>query len=242
MNDLKFKNFDITDWKQEDNSDSLVIEGYGAYFGNVDSYGDIIERGAFVKSLNDRAGRIAFCYQHDIWNPIGKIQEIKEDDRGLWLKVKISAAEEDISTKIKEGILREMSIGYRPINSRSEMRDGNQVNILTEIKLIEVSLVTVAANPLAVIENMKREDRINYIAKEFDRLISIVKNENINFEIQKLKSIVLSAAPPVEPVKEKDAPLEPEPEKLSKSEILEAISAGSKAAQSKNELLTALLG
>lgn len=191
MENLRFKNFDIQE-KKEDDKGNLTISGYGAVFGNVDSYGDIIEKGAFVKTLSERNGRIAFCYQHDIWNPIGKILSIYEDEYGLKLNVMISAAEDDIQTKIREGILKEMSIGYRTMNSKSEVRDGVDVNVLTEIKLIEVSLVTVAANPLAVIEKMKSEEQKDYIDKEFDRLLSIVRNPEINFEIDKLKSIVSS--------------------------------------------------
>ena len=225
MDNLKFKNFDITGHKA-DNDGNLIITGYGAVFGNVDSYGDIIEKGAFVKTLSERAGRIAFCYQHDIWNPIGKIESIDEDERGLKLTVKLSAAEKDIQTKVKEGILNEMSIGYRTMESKSEVRNGESVNLLTEIKLIEVSLVTVAANPLAVIESMKGEERIDYIKKEFDRVLSIVRNENINFEIQKLKSLVLEVAPQQEPKKEEAA--------FSKDELITALVGG------KNELLTAL--
>jgi HK97 family phage prohead protease len=228
MENLKFKNFEIEETKA-DESGGLTISGYGAVFGNVDSYGDIIEKGAFTKTLSDRAGRIAFCYQHDIWNPIGKIIEIGEDEKGLKVKVKISAAEEDIQTKIKEGILKEMSIGYRTVNSHSEMRDEKEVNLLTEIKLIEVSLVTVAANPLAVIEKMKGEEKQNYISKEFDRVLAIVRNDNINFEIQKLKSLVLSATP------EQQQP-EKQPLIISKGEIISALIG------TKKELLTALNG
>lgn len=202
MKDLSFKSFDFLETKADD-SGNLTITGYGAVFGNVDSVGDIIEKGAFAKTLIDNSGRIAFCYQHDIWNPIGKIIEIREDEKGLWIKVMISAAEDDIQTKIKEGILKEMSIGYRTINSRNEIRDGKDVNILSEIKLYEISLVTIAANPLAMIEDMKSEERQSLIEKEFNRLIAIVKNENVNFEIMKLKGLTLSVlAQKTEPPKE----------------------------------------
>lgn len=223
---LQFKNFEIQETKKEDDG-RLTITGYGAYFGNVDSYGDIIERGAFSKTLNERKGRIAFCYQHDIWNPIGKIEDCIEDDKGLKLTVKLSAAEDDIQTKVREGILKEMSIGYRTINSRSEVRDGVEVNVLSEIKLIEVSLVTVAANPLAVIESMKAEEKTNYIEQEFNRVLAIVKNEQINFEIQKLKSLVFGLTPAIEQQPETES-------QLSKDEILTALIG------SKNEFINAL--
>lgn len=226
---LQFKNFAIEEKKETESG--LTITGYAAIFGNVDSYGDIIERGAFIKTLIERKGRIAFCYQHDIWNPIGKIQSIEEDENGLKITVKISEAEDDIQTKIKEGILSEMSIGYRTMNSRQETINGQQINVLTEIKLIEVSLVTVAANPLAVIESMKSEtEKADYVSAEFDRVLAIVKNDNINFEIQKLKSLVFSLPPVAEPPKETET-------QVSKSEILAALCA---ADTRKNEFLNAL--
>ena len=74
---------------------------------------------------------------------------------------------------------------------------------------------------------MKGEDKINYVENEFDRVLAIVKNDNINFEIQKLKSLVFSL-PPVSRQPYKDQ------SQLSKDEILTALIG------SKNEFLTAL--
>lgn len=226
MDNLRFKNFEISETKADD-SGGLEISGYGAFFDNVDSYDEIIRKGAFEKTLTERKDRIAFCYQHDIWNPIGKIKEIFEDKKGLKIKVKISDAEKDIQTKVKEGILKEMSIGYRTVSSNPETIDEKVVTVLTELKLIEVSLVTVAANPLAIIESMKADEKIDYVENEFNRVLAIVKNENINFEIQKLKSLVFSL-PPV--AKQPDKSMA----QLSKDEILTALIG------SKQELLTAL--
>lgn len=191
MKDLEFKSFEITEHKA-DESGNLVITGYGAFFNNIDSYGDVIEKQAFETTIMKRGERIAFCYQHDTWNPIGKILELREDDRGLYLKVQLSEAEKDIQTKVREGILKELSIGYRVIKARNEVREGKEVRILEDIELFEISLVTIAANPLAVITGMKSEERNDYLLKEFDRVLAIVRNENINFEIRKLKSLVFS--------------------------------------------------
>lgn len=188
---LEFKDFEIKGYSEDEGA--LTITGYGAIFGNVDSYGDVIQKGAFAKTLSDMAGRIAFCYQHDIWNPIGKINIIKEDEKGLYLEVTISESEDDIKTKIKEGILKEMSIGYRTIKSNDSIVNGVEIRQLTEVKLFEVSIVTIAANPLAIIEGMKSEvERKNYIESEFDRIIAIEKSHNKQFELLKLKALVLS--------------------------------------------------
>lgn len=224
---LQFKNFEILETKKEDDG-RLRISGWAAYFDNVDSYGDIIIRGAFAKTLIERKGRIAFCLQHDIWNPVAKIEVLEERDMGLWVEALISASEDDTQIKVKEGILSEMSIGYRTINSRSEIRDGIEINVLSEIKLIEISLVTVAANPLAKVVDMKSdEEKADYISDQFDRVLKIVKNEQINFEIQMLKSLVFGLPPAEKQPKENET-------QLSKDEILTALIG------SKNEFINAL--
>ncbi len=185
--DLKFKSFEIKSHKAEADG-SLIIEGYGAIFGNVDSVNDVINPGAFTKTLQERADRIAFCLQHDIYNPIGKILDIKEDSIGLWLQVKLSAAEQDTQTKIREGILTEMSIGYRVINCLDGTVDGKSITYLNEVMLYEVSLVTIAANELAIITGMKSDEKKDFIKSEFERLIVIERNPQKKFELMKLKA------------------------------------------------------
>jgi HK97 family phage prohead protease len=213
--ELKFLNipFEV----KADSDDELIIQGHGAVKGNIDSYKDVITDGAFKKTIKEQGERIAFCYQHDIYNPIGKIQEIKEDGKGLWLRVKISDAEGDIKTKIREGILKEMSIGYSVMDAKRGEQDGEDVNFLTEIKLYEVSLVTIAANPLAMIEGMKSEDQSNkdYIETEFDRILAIERSKEKQYDIMKLKALVMSLplesksmeTPPKEEGTKKDEPL-----------------------------------
>lgn len=203
--------------------DELIIEGHGAVKNNIDSYNDVIVDGAFKKTIEERKGRIAFCYQHDIYNPIGKIMDIQEDEKGLWLRVKISDAEGDIKTKIREGILKEMSIGYTTIEAKRGEKDGKDVNMLMEVKLYEVSLVTIAANPEALIESMKADGQSNkdVIESEFDRLLAIERNNEKKYELLKLKALVMSL--PLEQ-KSTEKPLEGdgtnEDEPLSREEIL----------------------
>jgi HK97 family phage prohead protease len=190
--ELKFLNipFEV----KSDSDKELIIEGHGAVKNNIDAGGDIILDGAFTKTLEQRKGRIAFCLQHDIRTPIGKILDISENGKGLLLKVRISDSEGDIKTKIREGILKELSIGYSVIEGKSGERDGKEVFFLTEVKLYEVSLVTIAMNELAMIEGMKSEGQTNadVIEDEFDRLLAIERNEEKKYEILKLKALVMS--------------------------------------------------
>lgn len=198
--------------------DEVIIEGYGAVKGNIDSYGDVLAEGSMSKSIGERGERIAFCLQHDIYNPVGKILEISEDEKGLKIKARISDAHPEVKTKIKEGILREMSIGYTTINSKQETIDGKEVRILTEVKLYEVSLVTVAANELAVIEDIKSEEGQNKLLAEFDNVITREKDNGKKYELMRLRSLVKSSLPQIDAQDTSEPPAESD--KITIEEVL----------------------
>lgn len=154
---LEHKNFNISSLEVKQDGNGTVLEGYGAFFNNKDSYSDIIEQGAFADTIKgENRDRIAFCYQHNMSMPIGKIEEMFEDEKGLFVKVRISASETGIATKVKEGILKEMSIGY--IATVKEYDNENDIRKLKKIDLFEISLVTRAANPMAVVTSVKADD------------------------------------------------------------------------------------
>lgn len=207
---LKFKHFHIDEFKADPKGENrLIISGWAAKFGNVDSYGDIIEPGAFTKTIQERGSRIAFCYQHELDEPIGNILLLEERPQGLWIEAQLSASEEDIQTKIKEGILKEMSIGYRTINCTEEIVNEKYITHLTEVKLYEVSIVTIAANEMAVIQAMKSEEKETYFETEFERLISTERNQAKKYNLMKLKQSVealleqepIKVTPVIEPPK-----------------------------------------
>jgi len=199
MNELKFKKLSDIDVKAE--GGDFIIKGYGSVFNVLDSDRDIVLPGAFAKTLMEMKDRVALCYQHNIYEPIGKFQELREDQKGLYFEARISDAEPTIKTKIKEGILKEFSIGYRTIiRERVENTDGQpSIDYLKELQLYEISLVTLACNKYATLEGMKGEFGIDSIEEEFDRLIMNEKNHNKKFELLKLKNISLSQIRPALP-------------------------------------------
>lgn len=128
--------------------------GYGSVFGNVDSYGDRIEAGAFAGSLATRMPKLV--WQHDLYQPIGKWTEAKEDGHGLFLRGKLTLGVEkarEAYELMKDGALDGLSIGYR---TKTATNDGN-VRVLKEIDLWEVSLVTIGANPDALVTGVKSD-------------------------------------------------------------------------------------
>ena len=146
-----------------------IFSGYASVCGNVDSGGDIMEPGAFTKTIAEGWERVKILALHnDYWLPIGRPLELREDSNGLFLKAKISDTSmgRDIKVLLKDGVLNELSIGYDPV-----VFDYDETGIrhLREVKLWEVSIVTWAMNPEAVITDYKADDaagRAMAMAKE----------------------------------------------------------------------------
>lgn len=131
---------------------NLYVQGHAAIFGNVDSYGDVIVPGAFAVTISGAEGkRIKLCYQHNTDDVVGKIIELKEDDKGLWFKAKISNTTlgKDLVELINDEAINELSIGYKAI--QWEINIDEEVRYLREVKLYEISFVSRAANNEATI-------------------------------------------------------------------------------------------
>jgi HK97 family phage prohead protease len=123
-----------------------TVEGYGAVFGNIDTYGDIILKGAFSETMGRR--KVKMLWQHDPGQPIGVWDEMREDDRGLYMKGRIlpgvSKGKEAIEL-MSAGAIEGLSIGYRTVDA--EYKEGNRY--IKEIDLWETSIVTFPANEMA---------------------------------------------------------------------------------------------
>lgn len=141
---------------EEYDEESGIFSGYAAVYGNIDSGGDIIEPGAFTKTIAEGWERVKILALHnDCWLPIGRPLELREDSNGLFIKAKISDTSmgRDIKVLLKDGVLNELSIGYDPIVFDY---DENGIRHLREVKLWEVSVVTWAMNPEATITDYKQ--------------------------------------------------------------------------------------
>lgn len=175
-------------------SQDNTIEGYAAYFGNIDSYGDIIENGAFSKTLKENAGRVKVLWQHDTNEPIGKPVTMEQDSKGLYIKAKISMTDTGRKAMelMRDGVIDEMSIGYDII--KDEYKGKNRM--LKELRLWEFSPVTFAANEKAKITSAKSLSELLYDIKHAD--IGEIKNA-----IERLNSL-LKQLEPVEPTQGDD--------------------------------------
>lgn len=130
------------------------FEGYASTFGNVDQGGDIVEPGAFIKSVVKAKsdGRvIPMLWQHDQREPIGVWKDISEDAKGLYVKGQLLIEDDPVARRayghLKAKSIGGMSIGYSVPAGGSEPDEKRRgVMRLSEINLREISLVTMPMN------------------------------------------------------------------------------------------------
>lgn len=132
-----------------------TFTGYASTFTSIpDSYGDVVDKGAFKKTIKENRSRIKVLWNHSTMEPIGKPVEMTEDDTGLLVKGKLSLGVQrarEVLALMKDGVINEMSIGFDTIND--VVKDG--VRHIKEARLWDVSPVTYAANPTALILDAK---------------------------------------------------------------------------------------
>lgn len=204
---LERKSFDY-DCKAASTDDKMRFEGYLAKFDNVDSYGDIILKGAFAKTLDETAKEgktIPILEQHGGWGmaaidntPLGYFEDLKEDDSGLYVKGVLFSTTRgsDMYRLLKEapkGAMG-MSIGFRTIGQRLATEDEYRTigvrRYLTELKLLEGSIVTFPANEEARVEDVKSEAlrwrelekhfrKNGFSSSEAVKAVSLVKSFNV---------------------------------------------------------------
>lgn len=137
------------------------ITGYASVWDVVDAQGDIVRRGAFTKTIQERvsARKVPLMVRHfahggDTTEAIGEIAEAIEDDVGLFIVADLYGAvvAQETRAKIKASPnIYGMSIGYEVVQAKAiadtkgEMTTGKE---LTEVKLYEVTITAVPANEM----------------------------------------------------------------------------------------------
>jgi HK97 family phage prohead protease len=140
-----------------------TVEGYASIFGNVDLGDDVIHPGAFAKTLAERGNKVKFFWQHDPAEPLGRVLELQEDARGLFFKAVVSdtARGRDALALLRDGAISGMSIGYDPIAGGVDFvktADGRTLRNLREVRLWEVSLVSMPMNESANVTALKADE------------------------------------------------------------------------------------
>lgn len=134
--------------------DAGQITAYASTFGNVDLDGDVVEPGAFARTIEHSGGVVPMLWQHDAWEPIGVTSSLEEDAKGLLIEAQLNLDTQrgrEAFSLLKQGAMRGLSIGYRTIQDEWQ----GMVRRLREVALVEISAVTFPANPEARLVDAK---------------------------------------------------------------------------------------
>ena len=158
--DIKSAPFTVKAAGPDDGLEEGQFVGYASAFGNADSYGDVVQPGAFKKTLEEWAAKgatIPVLWGHDMSDPfanIGGVISAEEDEAGLKVTAQLdmdNPTAVQVYRLLKGRRIDTMSFAYSVRDS--EQKDG--LNHLLDLKVYEVSVVHVPANDQAQILAVK---------------------------------------------------------------------------------------
>ena len=147
----------------EDDEQKGMFSGYGSIFNNKDLGNDVMVEGAFAKSIASKGARgVKLLYQHKADEPIGVLDEIIEDRKGLKVKGRLAMGTQkgkEVYELMKMGAIDGLSIGYRVSPKGATYDEKGKRRMLKEVDLMEISAVTFPMNPRARIQAVKGEGK-----------------------------------------------------------------------------------
>lgn len=131
----------------------MRFAGYAAIFDRPDRGGDVVRAGAFARALQRGPKSVPLLWQHEPGRPVGTIEYLKEDGRGLRVigRLSESAAGREAAALLGDGAVSGLSFGYRV-----RAAQGEAPRELIDLDLVEVSLVTLPMQPKARVHALGR--------------------------------------------------------------------------------------
>lgn len=171
----EFKRFEVP---CEYKTDSLDVDGtftgYGSVFDVVDLDKDMVAPGTFKRTLAEWKRKKMLppvVWQHQFRDPVGPHLEMSEDAKGLALKGLLLVDDvqkaREARALMKHKAVNGLSIGFITRKSKNgKDKEGLPVRVITDVDLLEVSIVTMAANPQARVLDVKGQQvTINQIER-----------------------------------------------------------------------------
>ena len=158
MNEQRAINFTAAEFRFTDD-DNSVLEGYASVFNSKTDLGrfdEVIEPGAFTRALAEGQD-VRALIDHDSGRIIGRTKngtlELREDAKGLHSRITLPDTQDgrDLSVLIERGDLDAMSFGFMVKGDRWEKQEGRNTRHITDVDLMDVSVVAFPAYPDATV-------------------------------------------------------------------------------------------
>ena len=186
-----------------------TFEGYASVFGNIDEQGDIVDKGAFAKTIQEN-GKVPLIWQHKPQEPIGVSLSLIEDSRGLKIQGQLNldvVRGREAYSLLKQGAIRGLSIGYDVVKKTAD----NGVRRLKELRLWEISLVTFPANTQAIVVSVKEDsdsrDETSVevpVNEKVKRPVNVANRLLLQQAFDALQALLVVAEPPAEDTQSSD--------------------------------------
>lgn len=181
--------------------DEGQFTAYASVFGNIDSYGDIVQKGAFADTLADWDAKglpIPVYWGHDMADPysnIGGVTSAEEDERGLKVTAQLdldNPKSAQVYRLLKGGRVAQMSFAYDVIEGGlQKSADDGEFYSIDKAKLYEVSVVPIGANQETEILAVKANTDALVAGIKAGRVLS-AKNEGLVRDAHQALTSVLS--------------------------------------------------
>jgi HK97 family phage prohead protease/HK97 family phage major capsid protein len=160
---------------------TLKIAGY-ANTSDKDRSGDIVVPDAWAKGIENFRRNPILLFQHDHGKPIGKVNSVTVDKKGIFVEASVSEAAEKqhgVKTLISDGVLKSFSVGFRVKDADYDKR--TDTFFIKSVELLEISVVSVPANQNSLFSIRKSfEDDSSYaeFKKQFDKTDTLEKTSD----------------------------------------------------------------
>ena len=156
--DMKYKTLEL-----KANEVGGISGFFSTYDKTPDSYGDIIEPGAFTETFKKReeSGHpFPLCWNHDFSAVIGAVDSIEDREKGPYIEAHFLDTQlaQDVRKMLQSGAVYQFSFAYDVLDYRrptEEEEKSGVINVLTKVDVFEISVVTVPANQNAVATEVK---------------------------------------------------------------------------------------
>lgn len=125
-----------------------------------DRWWDVVEPKAFASALERYMTNPIVLLQHKTDKPIWIVEEADIDENWLYIKAKISQNTDWVIDLIKNWVLRAFSIWYSVKDYDTDVREladwsYDMTNIIKDLELYEISVVSVPMNPYALSKSVE---------------------------------------------------------------------------------------
>lgn len=196
--------------------ESGIIEGYfSTYDKEPDSYGDIIEPGAFTETIKKREETghpFPLCFNHDFSAVIGAVDSVKDTEKGPYIKAHFLDTQQaqDVRKMLLSGAIYQFSFAYEVLDRRNPTKEEEKAgifNVLQKLEVFEISVVTVPANQNAVATEVKSAEPETKAGKRNSKA-----DEDVIRQIRDLAQSLLDEDDDTKPEEHDRDPEEAEPE------------------------------